>query len=99
MLTALTCALCLSSPTGELRLHLDAPPTAAAASVDLRLVAPAGPPPYAAFGSGDGEPHHHDDGDHMTTMWVVMGVMMAAMMAGAGVYAMRHSSNVPATNR
>lgn len=39
-------------------------------------------------GSGDGD--HSGHSDHMTSMWIVMGVMMAVMVVGMGVYASNH---------
>lgn len=104
MTLALTCALCAAAPAlgagasldsgrvpmAEVRLTLrefDAaprslsprPPAAALPLVPSRL---------PDQGSGDGEGHS----DHMGTMWIVMGAMMAVMMVGVGVYAMRHNS-------
>lgn len=87
----------------ELRLALaeNAPaPPGAPPAPDLRAAAPAQhlgqvpavrePPLRQLPGSGDGD--HSDHSGHMTTMWIVMGGMMAVMMIGAGVYYMNHRS-------
>ncbi len=90
----------LAEPAPELRLAVteSAPaPAAAPVAPDLRAAAPAQhldqtAPARAPLlprlpGSGDGD---HSHSDHMTTMWIVMGGMMAVMMVGAGVYYMNH---------
>jgi hypothetical protein len=43
-------------------------------------------------GSGDG-----DHSDHMTPMWIMMGVMVAVMVVGMGVYASNHRGTAAAT--
>lgn len=95
MLLPLTCALLLTAATEQHQLH---GPAQAASNPDLSVTPPSAPPPYAVFGSGDGEPHQHEEGNHMTAMWVVMGAMMAMMVVGAGFYMMRTTSRLaPAT--
>jgi hypothetical protein len=43
--------------------------------------------PTQDTGSGDGE-----HSDHMSPMWIMMGVMVAVMVVGAGVYMMKDRS-------
>ena len=108
MLLALVCTLCAVQPLQatdgwslrEPRLTLreagaEAPPS------PLHLAPPAtpaspqrslGPAPLASlqpldFGSGDG-----DHADHLSPMWIMMGVMVVFMVVGMGVYAMNHGS-------
>lgn len=88
----------------EVRLVLaDGAPVAPAAPValDLRASAPAqqldgsspAREPLLPQRSGSGDGDHSDHSGHMTTMWIVMGGMMAVMMIGAGVYFMSHRSS------
>jgi hypothetical protein len=105
MILALTCALCAAAAVhppaphqGDtaLRLTLDVAPPAAPGALEatgpLRALAtlPGADLPVGIPGSGDG-----DHSDHMSTMWIVMGGMMAIVMVGMGAYLMRHGS--PAT--
>lgn len=91
MLFALTCAMCLAQPTVTA-------PVPDGGLLDRRLTIDEGllaalevPPaplrvdPLRQVGAG-GEGHT----DHMTTMLIVMGVVMAVMMVGMGLYLMNH---------
>ena len=90
MLLVLTCALCSAQPTlvatvpdGGLvdqRLSVDERPLPA-----LEVPPALQMDPLGQIGTG-GDGH----ADHMTTMLIVMGVVMAVMMIGAGVYLMNH---------
>lgn len=94
MTLVLACALCAAAPDmlsvassapiapleGGLSLgRIDDPRPGAA--VPLALA------PMEDHGAGDG-----DHSDHMGPMWILMGVMMAVMVVGIGVYLMRHSA-------
>jgi len=77
------------------------PPALIGVQLSLRSIerSPAAPPTVALAlgrtaneGSGDGEGHS----DYMGPMWIVMGVMMAVMMVGMGVYLMRHATSAEA---
>jgi hypothetical protein len=108
MLLALTCALCtvqavpttlelnLSQPTLTLQEAGPAAPQAPSGLASPRkLAAPRGSHaplalaslPTQDTGSGDGE-----HSDHISPMWIMMGVMMAVMVVGAGVYMMNNGS-------
>jgi hypothetical protein len=111
MLLVLTCALCTvqAVPT-TLELNLIQPTFSLQEAGRAAPLAPSGldsPRPLAApheshaplalaslptqdTGSGDGE-----HSDHMSPMWIMMGVMMAVMVVGAGVY-MMNNRNTPA---
>lgn len=52
------------------------------------------PPLPPQQGSGDGD--HSDHSDHMTPMWIMMGVMVAVMVVGMGVYASNHRGTAAA---
>jgi hypothetical protein len=108
LLLALTCALCTvqAVPT-TLELNLSQPTLTLQEAGPLAPQAPSGleaPRPLAApheshaplalaslptqdTGSGDGE-----HSDHMSPMWIMMGVMVAVMVVGAGVYMMKDRS-------
>lgn len=61
----------------------------AAAALDLHAAPLALPAQLPVLGSGDGAPGHEGHGDHMSSMWLVMGGMMAVMVVVGGVYMMR----------
>jgi hypothetical protein len=72
-------------------------------TVDLSLSTPAVPQapvtdPLSrlpqAPGSGDGD--HSGHSDHMAPMWIMMGVMVAVMVVGMGVYASNHRGTAAA---
>ncbi len=93
MMLVLTCALCTAIPGTPVG---GAPVRAPLLDEGLTLVQStpsrqAAPVPLALArtdqGAGDG-----DHSDHMGPMWIMMGVMMAVMMVGMGVYFMRHSA-------
>jgi hypothetical protein len=108
MLLALTCALCtVQAVPATLELNLSQPtltlqeagPAAPQAPSGLESPRPLNSPheshaplalaslPTQDTGSGDGE-----HSDHMSPMWIMMGVMMAVMVVGAGVYMMNNRS-------
>lgn len=66
-----------------------APGEQAQAASTLDLHAAPLPAQLPLLGSGDGEPAHEGHGDHMSSMWLVMGGMMAVMVVVGGVYMMR----------
>ncbi len=73
-------------------------------AADLRLVvlgstqAPATAQlPQAPQLAGSGEGDHSGHSDHMTPMWIMMGVMVAVMVVGMGVYASNHRGTAAAT--
>lgn len=92
----LVCALCASSSSSPAEVRSEPAGLALTAPASLRVLAlvPAGPnlalrydDPSASHGGS------HGGDSHMGPMWVVMGVMMVAMMAAAGVYMMRGGFN------
>lgn len=97
MMLVLTCALCAAEPALPVAGDVD-PDGPGLLDERLSLRHAAVVPPYvpvslalgrtADDGSGGGEDHS----DHMGPMWIVMGVMMAVMMVGMGVYLMRHAT-------
>ncbi len=90
----LTCALCAATPD-----TFTVASSSRTALLDAGLSLgqsgnprPAAPVPLALArtadqGSGDG-----DHSGHMSPMWIMMGVMMAVMMVGMGIYLMRQSA-------
>lgn len=65
--------------------------TAGAADLAIRL-RPAAPLRHDGTHSDAGG---HGSGNHMGPMWIVMGVMMVAMIATAGIYMMRSGAESP----
>ncbi len=96
MVLALTCELCTAVPGTATVGSSDRPVLVeerlSLAAVDQAVPtapAPLALAPLADRGSGGGE----DGSDHMTTMWLVMGAVMVAMMVGMGMYFMRHGAS------
>lgn len=95
MTPILVCALCAAVPVpAATPLSLEVPPLEPPAAEiarsdgapDVRTVLAGVTPVERSDGSGGGEGDH---GSQMGPMWIVMGVMMAAMVVGAGFYMMR----------
>lgn len=99
MTLVLTCALCAaqpalpSGPVDPGRFHL----LEERLTLNELQAAPLPPPSALPLvpgrlpeeGSGDDGGGHSD---HMGPMWIVMGVMMAVMVAGMAVYGVRHGA-------
>jgi hypothetical protein len=98
MTLALTCALCLTQTALPASGAFDTVrPALIAERLTLHEFDAAPPVPSEldlALARSPDQGSGGDDGhsDHMGTMWIVMGAMMAVMMVGVGVYAMRHNS-------
>jgi hypothetical protein len=104
MLLMLTCALCTTQPVNSAPGPLE---PARRPLLESQLILSDIPHPslplatsialdrFREPGSGGDNPSDSHS-DHMTGMWVVMGVMMAVMMVGMGAYLMRHGATAQA---
>jgi hypothetical protein len=95
MMLVLTCALCVSAPD-TLTAASSARPALLEAVLTLGQVDHPSPtaPLLLALGRME-EQQGAGDGDHsdrISPMWIMMGVMMAVMVVGMGVYLMRQSA-------
>ena len=90
----LTCALCAAAPD-TLTVASPARTALLDGALSLRETERPGPPSPVPLTLARTEDHGAGDGDHsdhMGPMWILMGVMMAVMVVGMGVYFMRHST-------